>query len=356
MRSISRIMLLLGVFIGCALTGCDRPIRTMGPTEYGLKFRKLPEFLGGGLENSIIPSGQTVILFPWESLYRYNSSVREISWGPDSKFEEYLHTRTRDGNEVALAFTVRFQIVPELEKLLNTARFVATNDEGVQELVIAIARADIRNYMNELKTAEFIDPQARFRAINKVSDAMQGRLNFYGIRIVSVNLDDFRFERMLDDRKTDDTYQDRLDETQKLVQETEREVSRIDTVAAQKQQEYNDIQAKVNRIVEEAKGVLQQATAKGQSYLKVKDNEAKSILVKGKAEVEGMIEKINALSGSGGRALLKLDIARQLSHGSQSFIIMNNGNSSNDLSLNKTDTNQLLQQMGVVESMKEDKK
>ena len=31
------------------LTGCDTGLQHMGPTEYGVRFRKLPPILGGGV-------------------------------------------------------------------------------------------------------------------------------------------------------------------------------------------------------------------------------------------------------------------------------------------------------------------
>ena len=353
---LSKIFLISVLF----MIGCDRPIRTLSPTEHGVKFRKMPLFLGGGFENAVNPPGEAVIVMPWEELYTLTSSVQEIGWGPGKKFQDYIHTRARDGNEVALAFTVRYQIIPEIETLKNTLLKVAKTDAEIENLVLSIARADIRHYMNELKTAEFIDPTARRNAVQKVSDAMQGRLHFYGVNIVWVNLDDFRFERLLEDGQPDETYQERLDEIQKLIQETERENSRIETIVAQKQQEFNEAQAKVNRITEEAKGLKDQATIRGQNYLIARENDSKALLVKGKAEADGLTERINALSGPGGKALLKMEIAKKLAEGNQKYIVLNDsvssGNGSGDLNIKKVDTNQLLQQLGLIEGMKEEAK
>lgn len=331
-------------------TGCEPPLRTLKPTEMALKFRQLPTFLGGGVSGSVIPGGQTVILMPWDQLYTFNSSVREVSWGPGKVFNEYINTRARDGNEVSLAVTVRYQLMTDEKSLVDALSRVAHNDAGVQEIVVNAARSDIRHYMNELRTAEFIDPQARVRAINKLQDSMEGRLQHYGVKVLSVSLEDFRFERVLPGGKTDDTYQERLDEIQKLVQETERERERVDTVVAQKQQVFNETQARVNRMVAEAQGELEQAKIRGENYLKARSNESQGILAKGKAEVQGMIEQINALAGPGGRALLRLDLAQQLAGGAQKFVVLNQQGAVN---VQRTDVNELLGNIGLLEGLRD---
>ena len=63
-----------------------------------------------------------------------------------------------------------------------------------------------------------------------------------------------------------------------------------------------------------------------------------------------MTEQINALAGPGGRALLRLDLAQQLTGGSQKFVVINQQGAMN---VQRTDVNQLLQTLGFVEALKE---
>lgn len=343
----------LAIFLCSVLSACDAGVHTLKATEYGVRFRNLPRFLGGGVATEVMPPGQLVVVWPWDQLYTFTSTVREVSWGPNKKFKEYVNTRAKDGNEVALAVTVRYQLSLEEGALANAVQYIATDDAGIEDIVTTIARADIRHYMNELKTAEFIDPVARSRAVERVREAMQEHLNRYFVKVLSVTLDNFRFERQLANNETDDTYQEKLDEIQRLSQETARELSRVETVAAQKQGRYNEVQAEVNRSLEEAKGYLAQAKIRGDNYLLARANEAQGIRAIGKAEVEGTVAQIDALSGEGGRAILKLEIAKALVSNDSRFVILNEATSANGIAVNRTDTNDLIRQLGIVDALQQ---
>ncbi|RIL09099.1 MAG: hypothetical protein DCC75_07375 [Proteobacteria bacterium] len=335
------------------LAGCQQ----MGPTEVGVKFRKLPAPLGG-LSHKVISPGEMAILMPWDSVYRFDTSVKDVSWpdkssGRDSHGHrlQYVNTRALDGNEVALAVTVRYRVSTDPEKLMSLVQHVASNNEGVRDLVISVARADIRTHMNELRTSAFLDEESRYAAIDKVRSSMSRRLAEYGIEISRVILDDFRFERLLKDGSIDASYQEKLTEIQKLREDTERERSRIETVKAKKDQEFKILQASVNRQVAEADGYKQQAVLRGNAYFESKSNEGKGILALGKADVEGVRKQVEALGGPGGRSILRLEIARQLERAQPKFVLMNEGKSAQGLAVQRVEANDLLTQLGVFEGM-----
>lgn len=335
----------------------------MGPTEVAVRFRKLPSNMGpidfGGVSSSMVAPGQLAVLYPWDRLYTFDTAVKEISWPSTDKPEErgrnegFVHTRALDGNEVALAITVRYRVLPDPETLTRLVQQVASNEAEVRELVASVARADIRTYFNELKTAAFLDEQFRYGARDKVEKSMSKRFAPYGIEIQRVILDDFRFERLLNDGSVDQRYQDRITDIQKLREDTERERSRIETVKAKKSQELANVQALVNREVAEAEGFRNQSKLRGDGYFDSKVNEAKGILALGKAEVEGMVQQVEALSGPGAKALLKLDLARQIISARPNFIVLNQSSGGNGLNVQRLDTNDLLNQLGVVEALQE---
>ena len=124
-------------------------------------------------------------------------------------------------------------------------------------------------------------------------------------------------------------------------------------VRARKSQELNETQATVNRAVQEAEGYRQQAKFRGDAYFESKKNEAEGILATGRAEVEGLKEQIQALSGEGGIAILKLRFANELMKNSPQFVVMGESSGSGDLNVRKVDTNELLKQIGVFEAMKD---
>jgi regulator of protease activity HflC (stomatin/prohibitin superfamily) len=336
------------------LSGCDAGIRQMGATEYGVVYRNLPRFLGGGIASKVHEPGSLVIIWPWEEIYRVDTSVNEIVWGFDSNPQKsnYIASRALDGNEVALSVSLRYQIKTDPKDLPKFIDTVGTDAEDARSFVESAATSDIRQFMNELHTADFLKTESRYRAVDKVKKTLNETLSKFNIEVVSVNLDDFRFERLLDNGQMDASYQDKLNETQRIREDTEREKARVDTIVAQKQQEFNDVQAKVNRQLAEADGYKKQAITRGDSYLKARSNEAESILAVGRAESEGLSEKVKALSGNGGKALLKLDIAKALmSSNPKFFIVGSSSNGQQSLDVRRTDTNYLLEQAGIFEGL-----
>ena len=345
---------LLLLILALAFSGCHQ----MDPTEYGVRFRKLPPLLGGGVSKSVIRPGEIAITFPWDSIYAFDTKPKDVSWGaPDRNSTEivpvdFVYTRAKDGNEVALAFTVRYRISPDPESLVKLVETTATSDEDVRVIVIALGRSDIRRFMNELHTSEFLDTTSRYAAVDKIKESMKKQLDPFGIEVVQVNLDDYRFERKLKDDTVDSSYQARLTEIQQLTEDTERERSRSETVKAQKEREKKGVEAFKAQLEAEAIGYKNQSKLRGDAYYDSKANEAKAILARGKAEAEGMIEKMNALSGAGGEALLKLEIAKTLKESNSSFVVMGERSGANAVDVQKIDTNQLIQQLGIIEGLK----
>jgi len=181
---------------------------------------------------------------------------------------------------------------------------------------------------------------------------MQERIKTYGIEIVQVNMDDYRFERKLRDGTVDSSYQQRLTEIQQLTEDTERERSRTETVRAKKAQERNAMEATVSQVLAEADGFLNQAKLRGDSYFQSKSNEAKAILAQGEAGAQGITEKAAALQGAGGQAILKLEIAKQLQKSAPSFVALNEGSSGQGLDVRRLDTNAMLSAMGIMEGVR----
>jgi hypothetical protein len=261
----------------------------------------------------------------------------------------YVNTRALDGNEVALAVTVAYQISPDPEKLVHLVQNVATSDRQVRELVVAVARADIRTHMNYLETSAFLEDRQRYEAVDKVRESMNARLEPLGVLVRRVNLNDFRFERVMEDGTVDSSYQDKLKEIQRIRQDTERERQRSKTVKAKKEQELNEAQAEVNRKIAESNGFLDQARFRAMP-ISIRKNDAKAILATGKAQVTGLIEQVNALSGPGGAAILKLELAKQLMLHEPSFVVMDEAQGAQGIGVRKTDTNELLKQIGILDA------
>jgi hypothetical protein len=351
---------LIALFV-VVLTGCDTGFQHMGPTEYGVRFRKLPPVMGGGVggASSVASPLETVVVFPWESIYRFDTSPQYLSWGRGMGDgggagqlvqAEDVHTRARDGNEAALKLTVRYRISPVPELLTKLVQEVATSNEDVRKLVISVVRSEIRTFMNRLRTAEFRDDKKRNDTVDAALEATRSKLSPWGIDVEAINLKQYRFVRLLKDDTEDTSYQDRLRDIQEKEQDIEGERTRIETVRAKKHTEYSQAESTYNARISEAKGYKEQSTYQGDSYYAAKANEAKAIQAEGSAEIEGLRQQIAALSGKGGRAMLRLEVAKQLAKGEPRFVTVNPGQAGG-LELSKTDINQLLQQLGIAEGL-----
>ena len=333
------------IFLSSLLLTQACTYESMGSSEHGVVFEKLPPIhvgsVGiGGLKKRILRPKEVELLFFWEDLYRFDTSIHSISWGGQSPEYPWIQTRTRDGNEVGLAVTIRYHLEPE--KLPFILQNVGSSDERVRKVVSEVARSDIRTHMNSLHTQDFFNTAARTKAISNAQMALNKRLNSEGIVVDAVFYNDHRFEKQ---------YQDLIEETQAVVQKTEREEKRILTLVEDRKRRLQEAHADVNRAVEQAIGYRTQAELKGNGYLKSRRNEAKRITALGKAEVDALKEKIKAYSGPGGEALLKIELVKEMLKSNPKFVLVEGSKQGSDMQFQKIDTNLLLQQLGLLNEM-----
>ena len=349
----------VGLCLALIVSGCDTGLQHMGTTEYGVRFRKLPPIVGGGVGGaaSVASPLETVVVLPWESIYRFDTSPQYLSWGRgmgDAAGQlvqaEDVHTRARDGNEAALKLTVRYRISPEQKSLVKLVQEVARSNEEVRRLVISVVRSEIRTHMNKLRTAEFRDDKKRNDTVDEALASTRDTLSPWGIDVEAINLKQYRFVRLLQDGNEDTSYQDRLRDIQEKEQDIEGERTRIETVRGKKKTEYSQAESTYNARVAEARGYKEQSTYQGDSFYAAKGNEAKAITAEGNAEIEGLRKQIAALSGKGGKAMLRLEVAKQLAKADPKFVAVNQGGTG-ALDLSKTDMNQLIQQLGIAEGL-----
>lgn len=341
------------------LSGCET--KTMVAGQHGVVFNTWS--VGGWKckEDKIISPGRSVLIWDWERLYPVDNSIQSIGWGgvgegTNTKEEDYVETRTLDGNEVGLAVEVKYHIDPK--KICHVIQEVGTDNKRIRMLVGAVARSDIRTHMNTLRTTDFFNVSAVSVASQEIEKVLNLRLNPEGIIIDSVIPVDHRFERRLADGTIDRSYQEQIDLTQGKIQETEQELKKIATVVEKKKQEFNEAQARVNRLIEEAEGFKRQGTIRGDAYLEAKKNEAEKVLSTGLAEVEGLKKQIAALNGPGGEALLRLSLVKALVAKNPKFVVVNSSSSArgSGIDLNRIDTNELIKQAGIFAAVSEEKK
>jgi hypothetical protein len=331
------------------LSGCDTGIREMGPNEVGVIFRKIPPQVGGGISRQVVGRGEKRVVFPWDEIYRFNVTPRFITWG-SGKGRNTIFARAKDGNEVALTVTLAYQLSSDPQKTLVLMQEFAASDEAIEAMVETAARSDIRTYMNELGTLEFRQAEKRGEAVAAIKKSLNNRFGSFGIEVLSVNLDDFQFKRLAPDGTEDSSYQKMIDQIQARVEDTKRKYAEKETVKAAKEAELAVMQARRVSLMREAEGYKKALAFRGDGYLTVKTNEAEGIKKQGEATVQGLIEQVKAFSGPGGAALLKLEIAKQILKNDPHYVLMSESKQGS-LEVKRTDSNELLQQLGVMDAL-----
>ena len=344
---ISSLFTLATITSAVTVSGC----KSVGSIGYGgvesdetaVIYNLLPPMLGGGISSEILEPGTGRPLLPWEQLYKVSTGIREITWNGDSK----LQSRTRDGNSLSLIVTVRYRVIPNKATLPVLVQKGALSDEGINDLVATNMRSNIRLFMNTLNTEDFLNRGKVEKTQQDIEAAVSSKLKQYGIEIELFKLRDFIF---------DAKYQDLLDRIQASQEQREEAEQKKATLIAKKDKEMKQIQGEVSKIIAVAKGELQMATIRGTEYLEQKKNVAARIEAEGKAKVATIKAKLDALSGPGGENLLKIEIVKGLVASKPNFVVLNNSGSSsaggaNNLSVQRTDTNALLQQLGLIDAM-----
>jgi regulator of protease activity HflC (stomatin/prohibitin superfamily) len=375
LRTIIARSALLGVLV--AATGCDNlALQQVRNDQVALRFRKLPIFLGGGIRHEVIPPGGKVIVWPWEELIQLTNTQRSESWGTGQGNNRALAARSSDGNEVAFEVTVLYQISRKPEELRELVTSIADTDEKIHELVVSQVRALVRQFANRLATRQFVSSDlsselCRVEKIAAVSEdtgtfdsvkdelekALSEALQSYHLELIQLSVANPRFVRYretdAEGEQQDDTYQTMLVNVQREQQEIKRESESRKTQEERKYEEKEIAIKEANKVLAAANAEAERIGEEARFMLETKQIEKDAIERSGQDMLKSLRAQIEAVAGKGGEALLKLDIARELSKGNPSFIVLNQGSTGSSLDVRRTDTNDLIKQLGLLEALRD---
>jgi hypothetical protein len=376
---------LLGVLV--AATGCDNlALQQVRNDQVALRFRKLPLILGGGIRHEVIPPGGKVIVWPWEELIQLTNTQRSESWGTGQGDNRALAARSSDGNEVAFEVTVLYQISRKPEELRELVTSIADTDEKIHELVVSQVRALVRQFANRLATRQFVssDLSSELRRVEKelpegglskkaaavsedtgtfdtvkdeLEKALTDALKSYQLELIQLSVANPRFVRYretdVEGEQQDDTYQTMLVNVQREQQAIKREGESRKTQEERKYGEKEIAIKEANKILAVANAEAERIGEEARFMLETKQIEKDAIERSGQDMIKSLRAQIEAVAGKGGEALLKLDIARELSKGNPSFIVLNQGSTGSSLDVRRTDTNDLIKQLGLLEALRD---
>lgn len=343
MKRLLLVLLMLSVF---TLSGCIP--HTTGLTEVGVRTRKLAIWGPKGVEERIYAPGGTYFFLPFiNDWHVFDTKLQNLEMTfsktrGDRKTRDDLLFKTIDGNDISLDVIIAYRI--DAAKAPYILQYVARDNERLRGAIVrTVARSKPRDIFGELKTEAFYVAESRESQSVKVREALQEILGPMGIIIEKVLTNDYRFNaeytKAIEDKKVAD-------------QQVEKNKSAQHAATEEYKRRLEEAKGEVNKMVADADGEYIKAKIDADVYLEQQKLLAQAIQAEAIAEANGIQEMNNALSGSGGEAIVKLRIAEVMQDKRIVLLPVSEGG----MNLKTTDINRLIETLGVKSLAPENKK
>ncbi len=338
MNTTIRTLLTIAVLVVAAslVTGC-MPYRT-DSTEVGVRTVKWSLLGNKGVQPEIYQPGATQFLVPflndWHTFDTrlQNLEMTHIVGRGDRHGDDELLFKTIDGNDIGLDVIISYKIIPDKAPLI--LQDVATNDRELKESIVrTVARSKPRDIFGELNTEEFYNSSERTAKADEVKEALNEILEPYGVIVERVGTRDYSFN---------EEYQKAIEDKKVADQEAEKLKSETEATKEEYLVQVEKAKAEVEKVRAEADGEYKRAVIEADAYYEQQIKLAEAIIAEGQAKAEGIRKMNEALSGMGGEAMVKLEVAKALAGKRIIMLPMGGG-----LDLRTTDINHLLELYGV---------
>lgn len=325
--------LLVGL-MAATMVGCVP--HSTSPTEIGVGVNMLT-----GINTSVYAPGGTYFLAPViTDFYTFSTQAQTLTMladpnAGDRPSKDDLEFKTRDGNDVAVDVTVLYRIVPnEAPKILQT---VAVSDAQLKEQILRpLARSLIRDVLNEL-SSEDVYTTKKFEAAEKARKTLDDALKLYGLTCDNVILGDHRFHVR---------YQKAINDKKVFDQQVNTNKSASENIKREWEAKLEATKGEVERSIATENGKAQQLQLEADAYFVQQQKESEALLAEKTANAEGVRKLNEALSGSGGRVMVKRKIAEALK-GKKIVLIPGGGNE-----IQKLDLNDMMKTYGLMEAVR----
>jgi regulator of protease activity HflC (stomatin/prohibitin superfamily) len=338
MKTLKLSLILLSLFFAAStLSGC-MPYSTKS-TEVGVRTVKWSLIGKKGVQETVYSPGSTQFFIPfltdWHTfdtrLQKLEMSISEDRG--DRKGRDELRFKTMDGNDISLDVTIQYRIEPK--KAPTILQEVALGDAELKENIVrTITRSKPRDIFGELSTEDFYISEKRVEKADDVQKVLNTMFERYGIVIERVNLGDYAFNK---------AYEAAILAKKVADQEAEKTKSETEATKEQFMTEVEQAKAEVEKVKAQADGEYAQAVIEADAYYEQQSRIAEATIAEGTAEAKGIRKMNEALSGAGGEAMVKLDIAEALMNKRIIMLPMGGGG----LDVRSTDINGLLELYGV---------
>jgi len=335
MKPFSFIFVLMMAVI--TLSGCVP--HTTGGTEVGVRTRKIAFSGQKGVEDRIYAPGSTYFFLPYiNDWHVFDTRLQNLEMTfskarGDRKTQDDLVFKTIDGNDISLDVIIAYRIDPARAPYI--LQYVAGNDSLLKDKIVrTVARSKPRDIFGELKTEAFYVAEARETQSKKAREELQKILGPMGIIVEKVLTNDYRFNadytKAIEDKKVAD-------------QQVEKNRSAQHAAREEYKRKLEEAKGEVNKLIADADGQYLKAKIEADVYMEQQQLLAQAIKAEGIADAKGIQEMNTALSGSGGKAIVKLKIAEAL----QDKHIILLPTSEGGMNLKTTNMNQLIETLGI---------
>ncbi|HEX4384051.1 MAG TPA: SPFH domain-containing protein [Myxococcales bacterium] len=315
-------------------------------TEQGVLTRKVALFGKSGIQPEPYAPG-TTYTFPafitdW---HVYNVALQNLEMVQsadkgDRAGRDDIEFKTHDGNDITVDVTVSWRIDPA--KTPWILEHVGGSTAEVKEnLVRPACRSIVRDVLNTMTSEEFYVSDRRFQKAEEARAELTKLMGPEGVIVERVIMGEHHFhpdyEKVIHDKK--------------LAEQTaERMVSEGHAAQQEFLRNLETAKGQVSQKIATAQGQLDQVKLAADADLFRSQREAEAILSERRAHAKGVEKQNQAMSGAGGRTLVKLRIAEALA-GKQIVFLPGGGKAG---SLQTTNLNDLLTRFAVVSSVEKE--
>lgn len=335
MKHLSLFVIVMGLLF--AFSGCVP--HTTGETEVGVRTIKFALWGKKGVEDMVYAPGSTYFFLPfindWNTFDTklQNLEMTYVRTRGDRKARDDLLFKTIDGNDISLDVIIAYRINPQQAPFI--LQFVAENNDMLrQKIVRTIARSKPRDIFGELTTEAFYVADRRELQSQQAKEVLQQILGPMGIVVEKVLTKDYRFNP---------EYQKAIEDKKVADQRVEKNKSAQRAALEEYKRKLEEAKGEVNKMVADADGQYRKAKIEADVYYEKQKLIAEAIEAEGIATAKGIQEMNKAMEGSGGEALVKLQIAEAIQGKRIILLPISEGG----INLKTTDINQLINTVGV---------
>jgi len=287
-------------------TGCT--FHSTDSTEVGVLTRKIGLFGKTGVQQETYPPGATYTFPAFVTDWHvYNVALQNLEMVQardrgDRSGRDDIQFKTHDGNDIEVDVTVAWRI--DTTRTPWILEHVGGSTAEVKEnLVRPACRSIVRDVLNTMTSEEFYVSDKRFQKAEEAREKLAKVFLPEGVIVERVILGEHHFhpeyEKVIHDKK--------------LAEQTaERMVSEGHAAQQEALRNLETAKGQVVQKIATARGALDQVKLHADADYFRAQREAEAILAEKKAKAQGVAKTNQAMSGAGGRTLVKLAVADAL--------------------------------------------